>query len=133
MQGPQGKGVSFEHSESFDDNLLPEAAELARLIEIDPDIMDWIKVTTSKEQEARHDFNSRKIGLFETAQNKSFKMDRLQVICATLVILAGMGLSAFLIIKDQIIVGSIFGGATIAFAANSILKFRRDKTPITDK
>ena len=131
LEGPQGAGISFEHSESFDDNLLPEAEELARLKMLDPDIIEWIKATTSKEQAARHDSNSRKIKIIESAQAKAYRMDRFQVICASIIILAGMGLSAFLILKDQIIVGSIFGGATIVVAANSILKFGKQQPPKT--
>lgn len=125
VQGPQGNGVSYEHQESFDDNLLPEAAELERLQKLDPDIMSWMKNTTSKEQAARHDFNSRKIGLFESSQRKSFLMDVIQATYALIIILSGMFFSYLLIDKEQIIYGSIFAGGTILFAANAFLKFRK--------
>lgn len=125
VQGPQGNGVSYEHQESFDDNLLPDAAELERLHNLDPDIMSWMKTTTSKEQAARHEFNSRKIGLFESSQKKSFWMDVIQATYAFIVILTGMFFSYLLIEKEQIVYGSIFAGGTILFAANALLKFRK--------
>lgn len=130
VQGPQGNGVSYEHQESFDDNLLPDAVELERLKNLDPDIMDWMKSTTSKEQSARHDFNSRKIGLFESSQKKSFRMDVIQATYAFIIIMSGMFFSYILIEKDQLVYGSIFAGGTILFAGNAFLKFR--KTNSTD-
>lgn len=128
VQGPQGNGVSFEHQESFDDNLLPDAAELERLHDLDPNIMDWMKETTSKEQNARHDFNSRKIGLFESSQKKSFWMDVIQATYAFVIILSGMFFSYLLIEKGQLVFGSIFAGGTILFAANAFLKFRKSNS-----
>lgn len=125
VQGPKGNGVSYEHQESFDDNLLPDAAELERLHNLDPDIMEWMKATTGKEQSARHDFNSRKIGLFESSQKKSFRMDILQATYAFIIILSGMFFSYLLIEREEVIYGSIFAGGTILFAANAFLKFRK--------
>jgi len=125
VHNAQGNGVSYEHQESFDDNLLPDAAELERLHNLDPEIMAWMKATTSKEQAARHDFNSRKIGLFESSQRKSFQMDVLQATYALIIILTGMLFSYLLIEKEQILYGSIFASGTILFAANAFLKFRK--------
>ena len=46
--------------EVFDDNLLPEATEIPKLSELDPNIMTWLKERAEKEQEFRHGaFNQR--------------------------------------------------------------------------
>jgi len=132
VKGPQGNGVSYEHQESFDDNLLPDAAELERLHGLDPNIMDWMKETTTKEQKARHDFNSRKIGLFESSQRKSYRMDVIQATYAFVIILSGMLFSYLLIEKGELVYGSIFAGGTILFAANAFLKFRKTNSQDTD-
>ena len=133
VQGIHGNGVSFEHQESFDDNLLPDANELEKLQQLDPKIMEWIKETTSREQLARHDFNSRKIGLFESAQRKSFRMNTLQSTYAFLIIIASMFFSYFLIDKGHLISGSIFAGGTVLFAVYAFLNRSRVSQPEENK
>lgn len=120
-----GQGVSYEHQESIDDSLLPEATELASLKELDPDVMSWIKDRTAKEQDARLDFNNRKMRLLERGQKMSYNIDLVAVVAAFTITMSGMLFSYFLIQADQIITGSIFAGSTILFAANSFLNFRK--------
>jgi uncharacterized membrane protein len=133
VHGTHGNGVSFEHQESFDDNLLPDANELEKLQLLDPKIMEWIKDTTSREQIARHNFNSRKIGLFESAQRKSFLMNILQSTYAFLIIVASMFFSYFLIDKGHIISGSIFAGGTVLFAVYAFLNKGKTGQPDENK
>lgn len=125
---PKGHGVSIEHQESIDDSLLPDAEELARLKDIDPSVMEWIKDRTAKEQDARFDFNNRKMRLLEKGQKMAYNVDIIAMVAAFLIIMSAMAFSYFLILANQIITGSIFAGATILLAANAFLNFRKKDT-----
>lgn len=81
---------------------------------------------TEREQTARIDFNSRKMGLLEGSTKKAYNIDRLTVMLAFIIIIAGMAFSYLLISVGQVITGSIFGGVTIILAANSFLNFRKN-------
>ncbi len=124
---PNGKQTQFEHHESFDDSLLPDANELAKLKELDPNIIDWIKERTSLEQDARHKFNDRRMTLVETATQKSISTDRLAMIFAFIIVMSGMGFSSFLIIKGLSTEGTVFAGATILGAALAFLNIGKGK------
>ena len=133
VNGLQGRGATFEHLESYDDSLLPEAEELEKLKLVDPNIIEWIKTRTEKEQDARLDFNSRKMKILEGSTRKTFQIDIITLLFAFLIIICGMGLSAFLIHENQTITGTIFGGATIIIAANAFLNFRKKNTSNSKK
>lgn len=122
-----GKGKSIRHHESYDDSLLPEASELAKLKELDPTVIDWIKEMTSKEQDGRLSFNDRKMSLLEKKTKHDSYTDFLVVIFAFLVIISSMALSCFLILQKQAVVGTIFAGGTMVLAANSFLDFKKKK------
>jgi uncharacterized membrane protein len=121
----KGQGVSYEHQESIDDSLLPDAQELARLKEVDPSVMEWIKERTAKEQDARLDFNDRKMRVIERGQKMAYTVDLVAIVAAFVITMSGMGFSYYLIKANQIITGSVFAGATILFAANAFLNFRK--------
>lgn len=121
-----GRGASFEQHESFDDSLLPDAAELSRLKEIDPTIIDWIKERTAREQESRLELNNRKMDYMERSTNKAYNIDRLTSTYAFLIVIAGMVLSYLLINGGQVITGTVFAGATILYGANLFLNFRKN-------
>lgn len=123
--GNRNQGVSIEHQETFDDNLLPDAKELNLLQKIDPNIMEWIKNSATKEQNARHDFNDRRMKIIEKGQKKSFSIDVMTIFSALIVILSGMLFSYYLISQDMKTVGTLFGGATVIIAASSFLNFRK--------
>lgn len=123
--GQKGTGQTFEHQESIDDSLLPDASELARLQELDPDIVSWIKDRTAREQDARHSFNDRRMGLLEVGQKRTYRLDVITVVFAFLIIMAGIGFSAFLIYFGQSVVGTIFAGGTLIFAASAFLNYRK--------
>jgi len=125
LPNKSGNMVAFEHQESYDDSLLPDAAELAKLKELDPDIMNWIKSRTEKEQDARLEFNAKKVEVLTKASKRAYIIDFYSITCAFLIIICGMLLSALLIYKGEKIIGTIFAGATILVAANSFLNFRK--------
>lgn len=124
----KGQGVSYEQHESFDDSLLPDAEELARLKELDPEVINWVKERTAKEQDARLDFNNRKVNLIEKGQKMAYTVDLVAIGAAFIITMSGMGFSYLLIGEGQVITGSVFAGATIIFAANSFLNFRKKST-----
>jgi uncharacterized membrane protein len=126
-------GSSFEQHESYDDSLLPDSNEIAKLKELDPEIIPWLKDRTAKEQDARHDFTNRRVGLIESGQRRAFTVDVITILCAFLLMFGGMFLSYILLQNQQIVTGSIFGGATILFAAKSFLNFRKPTSESKDK
>ncbi len=121
----KGRGVSYEQHESIDDSLLPDAEELAKLKELDAGVVDWVKERTAKEQDARLEFNNRKMTLVEKGQRMAFTVDVIAIGAAFTITMSGMAFSYFLIQANQIVTGSVFAGATILFAANSFLNFRK--------
>lgn len=122
----RGKGISVENHASFDDSLLPDAIELARLKELDPNVIEWVKSRTALEQDARLSLNNKKIEIVEKDQKYRYNIDRIALLFAFLIVVFAMIVSGFLIYKGQIVTGSIFAGATIILAANSFLKFRKN-------
>lgn len=122
----KGRGVSVENHASFDDSLLPDAVELGRLKELDPNVVDWVKDRTAIEQDARIDLNKRKVAIIEKDQIYRYNIDRIALVFAFLIVVFAMGISGFLIYMGQVITGSIFAGATIILAANAFLKFRKN-------
>ncbi|MDI9366146.1 MAG: hypothetical protein QM541_14410 [Flavobacterium sp.] len=128
-----GKGASFEHHESFDDNLLPDSTELSKLKELDPTIIEWVKERTAKEQDSRISFNDRKMSLLEKNNSRFFILDILSMLSAFAIIIAGMWFSYFLLIHKEVVTSTIFAGGTILFAANAFLNFRNKKSTETPK
>lgn len=122
--------VAFEQQDSIEENLLPPFEELKNLQTLDPNIIQWIKDRTEKEQDARLDFNDRRMGLVEKGQKMGYRMDMTTVICALIVILSGMLFSFFLILNDKDVLGTIFAGGTILFSVYAFLNFRRKKNSI---
>ncbi len=131
--GPKGQGASFEHQESYDDSLLPDAQELTKLQALDPDIMPWIKDRTAKEQDARHDFNNRRLALLEKGQSRAYRVDLLSIILAFIIMMTGMWFSYALISLDKVLYGSVFAGLTIFFAVKSFLNFRKNNSELKKK
>lgn len=125
VDGRNGRGAVYEHSESYDDSLLPDAMELGRLKELDPNVIEWIKERTAKEQDGRLFFNKKKITLISRSTNFAFIVDIIAVLFAFLIMISGMCFSYFLIKEGQNTTGTIFAGATIFFGAIAFLNFRK--------
>lgn len=118
------KGLAHvQHSEHYDDSLLPDAEELMKLKDLHPEMIKWIMERTVKEQDHRHQFDNRKLKLLEGEQRKAFSLGIISATFAKIIILCGMVFSAFLVFYKLPVHGSIFGGITILLAANSFLKF----------
>lgn len=127
------RGSAYVQQETYDDSLLPEAIELQKLKDLDPTIIEWIKERTAKEQDARIDFNDRKMGLIEKSSSRGFFIDFYAITCAFIIIMAGMALSYFLIKNNLTVIGTIFAGGTLVLAANAFLNFRKKLVEIDNK
>jgi len=120
------QGTSFEHEAIFDDSLLPDATELAKLQELDPTIIDWIKNRTEREQDMRHEYTRRRLSIVEKGQTRAYTVDLVTIIVSFILMVLGMGLSGWFIHEDQVVIGTIFGGGTLVLAVRSFLNFRRN-------
>jgi len=56
--------------EVFDDNLLPDASEIKKLSELDPNIVQWLKERAEKEQDFRHKTYTSRIKLFSKKERR---------------------------------------------------------------
>lgn len=117
-------GVMLEHRAIYDDSLLPSAEELERLKDIDPDIIPWIKKRTEIEQDARIDFNKKRINLAVKETNLSASLTITALILATIIILGIFYLSFVLVTKGYEIAGTIFGGVDLAALILAFSKIR---------
>lgn len=120
----QGESVAVEQTSVYDDSLLPPAEELAKLQQLDPDCLNWIKKRTEIEQDARIQFNKDKVGLMHKDMNLVTFQNVLCVIVAFIIIMSGLACSAYFVYKGLKTEGSIFGGSTLVFAGLIFLKFR---------
>jgi len=110
----QKGGFVIEQRSIYDDSLLPPAEELAKLKEINPDIVTWVMERTAFEQEER-----LKIAKYEFRGGRRYNITAL--IFAFIVIIAGLSFSTFLISNSFNIVGTIFAGGTLVMAATAFI------------
>jgi hypothetical protein len=80
---------------------------------------------SNAEQIQRHQDMTKKMNLVSENDRRFFKISALSVICAFLIMVLGMLLSAYLIYKDKDIIGTIFAGATILTVAGMFLSNAR--------
>ena len=121
-----GKG-NVKQFESYDDTLLPPAIEMLKLKEVDPKCIDWLLERAAKEQDYRHSFQDQRIKLAERHEKREHRIDLCAIFSALIVIVLGMVLSYLLIEKGQLVLGSVFAGATLLLSANSFLNVRKRK------
>ena len=122
-----GKGVQQEHTEVFDDNLLPDASEIKELSTIDPDIIHWLKSRAEKEQDFRHAALNKRTDILERNVKGEIRINTLGLVFAFLIIMGGMSLSAYLIHLGNILTGSIFSGLSILYAAALFIRKNKKK------
>jgi uncharacterized membrane protein len=121
----------LEHSEEIDDNLLPDAEEIQKLAQIDPNILTWLKSRAEKEQDFRHKFSDKRVKLtndYEQRQHNTVRMGLF--IYGTLVV--GCLWGAYqLILHGLNVQGTIFGSAAVVLAV-AVAITRKPNKP-TDK
>ncbi|WZL89773.1 hypothetical protein VS868_03275 [Salinimicrobium sp. 3283s] len=120
------KGHNGEHQghieETFDDSLLPDAAEIKRLQQIDPNMITWLKERAEKEQEFRHEFTREKLGMIKSTEKGERRVNYLGLICSFLLLGGGMFISYLLITGGFEIIGSIFSGTTLVAIASIYMR-----------
>ena len=114
--GKQGDKVAVYQSQSTEETLLPPAEELDRLSKINPALVEFVMAHTSIEQNQRW-----------VATNKKLNMKNKALTFAFILMLLGMGISAYLVSLGITIGGSIFGGVTLLVAITSFLQFGKKK------
>ena len=119
--------------EVFDDNLLPDATEIQKLSELDPNIMTWLKERAEKEQEFRHGAFNQRLEIVSKTERGSRLINYLGLFFSFLLLSGGMYLSYTLIIEKHEFIGSIFSGVMlIAIASIFMSKVKsnnNEKTP----
>lgn len=116
VKSHNGVGLQQEHTQTFDDNLLPDAVEISKLQQLDPNIMEWLKSHADKEQAFRHNSVQKRDQIIHANVKGEINLNFYGITCAFLIILSGMALSAFLIEKNHVITGSVFSGFTLIYA-----------------
>ncbi len=129
VRSHQGHGIQHEQTEVFDDNLLPDAAEIKALSEIDPEIINWLKTQAEKEQAHRHVIVTKRTEILECDVKGTQKLNMRGMTYAFLIIMAGMFFSAFLIYLGHLLTGSIFSGLTVLYAAALFYKRKGSEVP----
>lgn len=118
----QGPLARIEQSEVFDDNLLPEAEEIAKLHVIDPNILPWLKSRAEKEQDFRHKGYTDRVKLVNDHNCREHNTVRYGLtIYFALVFSAGIA-SFFLLREGHEVQGSMFGGAAAILALAVLIK-----------
>ena len=118
----QKGGFVIEQRSMYDDSLLPPAEELARLKEVNPEIVTWIMERSSLEQEKRHSQDDQRLEMYKHEFRGSRRYNITALTFAFVVIIAGLSFSTFLIYSSMDIVGTIFAGGTLILAANAFIK-----------
>jgi uncharacterized membrane protein len=113
----------LEQNTIIDDSLLPPAEELAKLKEIDANVIKWIMERTEKEQDARIEFNKGKMKL----ANKELGLTKTSLWLAFVLVFSVIVTSAIFVSLDHVITGSILGGIGIILIVQSFLKFGRNE------
>lgn len=113
VQNSDSSGHQIQHKEYVDDNLLPDADEIAKLYAIDPTIMEFLKETSKAEMDFRHGYYYERLDIAERKERGKRRINYLGMTFAFILLLVGMCFSAMLIYLGHTITGSIFSGATI--------------------
>jgi uncharacterized membrane protein len=108
--------LALEQNFDIDDSLLPCAAELEKLKEIDPSIIQWIMKRTEIEQDARISFNKDAVRLNIDSSQKIHRFNFTALILSFLLFISVLALSGFFVYKGLTVEGSLFGGSALIVA-----------------
>ena len=117
IRGNDANEHHIEHTEIFDDSLLPEASEITQLHQIDPNIIEWLKTRAEKEQEHRHSFDRERLQIVKSNEKSNRLLNAIGLVCAFFIFMGGMGLSYFLINTGHTVAGTLFSGFTLLSGA----------------
>lgn len=129
----RGNEIEMVNEHLSDDNLLPDAGELAKLKEVDPQIITWILDKTAKEQQHRHDLDHKRIKLVEKVERGNQWTNKSGLIISLILMLAILGSSTYLISIGKTIPGGLLGGvgalAIIGAFLSKVKSNNGEKTP----
>ncbi len=124
------RGHNYDAVESLDDNLLPSARELVEYQKVDSDLVPFLKKRAEIEQEKRHDFNDEIIKLNRREQILTHGLNYAALACGFFIVMGAMAMSYMLIIKNFVVLGSIFGGVGLMYVAYLFISvINRGATP----
>jgi uncharacterized membrane protein len=69
------RGHQLEQTLTVDDNCLPSPAELEQYKAINPDIITFIIDTTKKEQAFRHEFEKKRLKVFNMGGRREYRIN----------------------------------------------------------
>lgn len=131
----------IQHHETYDDsNPLPDSQELAKLKEIDPDIINWLKAIHKTEQDARiaavereqtskFEIENRKITVVENESKFSFRIDVMSNIFAFILIASTLACSVYFIINNYNVAGTAFSAPAIYLLFKTFNGNHKKKNP----
>ena len=129
----RGNEIEMVNEHLSDDNLLPDASELAKLKEVDPQIITWILDKTAKEQQHRHDIDHERIKLIGKVERGNQWINKGGLLISMILMLAVLAASTYIISVGNSISGGIIGGlGTLAIIAAFLSKVKSnngEKTP----
>lgn len=128
-----GQIQKFEHSEIFDDSLLPDAGEIEKLSKVDPEILTWLKSRAEKEQDFRHEAYSKRLKVVDNHNRRDHNTSRFALIVYFFLVAACVTASFFLVREGHNVQGTIFGSAAIILALAVLLTRRKTKDPNSDR
>jgi uncharacterized membrane protein len=114
IKGERNKDLTrLEQTEIFDDNLLPDANEIHKLSELDPQILPWLKSRAEKEQDFRHLAFDKRVKLTDDHNRRDHNTTRWALFIYLVLVAGCITASYFLILMGKDIQGTIFGSAAV--------------------
>ena len=130
----QNKDVArLEHTEVFDDNMLPDASEIEKLTVLDPNILEWLKQRAEKEQDHRHQSLDKRISLTDNHNKRDHNTTRIALIIYFVLVTGCLFASYELLTHDKNLVGSIFGGVSVIMGISVLITRRSHALPKDNK
>lgn len=109
-------GISVKQNIVYDDALIPSADEMTRYKDIDPGFVQWFMDNGTREQQARHKEYDNRYKLMRS----SIRSNNIFMILLFAAFVIFVFLSAYLIINDKEIMGSVFAASAIIDIASLI-------------
>lgn len=114
-------GISVKQNIVYDDALIPSADEMARYRDIDQGFVQWFMENGTREQQARHkDYDNR-----YKLMHSSIRSNNIFMILLFVAFVIFASLSAYLIINNKDLIGSIFAASAIIDIASLIWRDRK--------
>lgn len=117
----------LEHTEVIDDNLLPDAEEIQKLANIDPNILTWLKSRAETEQNYRHKFTDARLKLTNNHDQRQHNTTRIGLLIYAILVVGCIWAAYSLVMAGKDLQGTIFGSAAVVLALAVLLTKRPPK------